>query len=76
MWVSEANTSRAAVSSNLTQQNAPQATWCTSNASLMEIGAGLKVLPHNAKMHYNFANYLRDTGDVDNAVGHYREALR
>jgi hypothetical protein len=38
--------------------------------------AGLKALPHNAKLHYNFANFLRDTGQLDLAAKHYREALR
>lgn len=38
--------------------------------------AGLKTLPHNAKMHYNWANYQRDVGDTQTAVNHYREALR
>ncbi|XP_025423842.1 transmembrane and TPR repeat-containing protein 1-like [Sipha flava] len=40
------------------------------------IKAGLKTLPHNAKMHYNWANYQRDVGDTQTAVNHYREALR
>ncbi|XP_069696734.1 protein O-mannosyl-transferase TMTC1-like [Periplaneta americana] len=40
------------------------------------IRAGLKALPHNAKLHYNFANFLRDTGQLDLATKHYREALR
>jgi hypothetical protein len=38
--------------------------------------AGLKALPQNAKLHYNFANFLRDTGQLDLAAKHYREALR
>ncbi|KAF4525605.1 hypothetical protein B566_EDAN001204 [Ephemera danica] len=38
--------------------------------------AGLKTLPHNAKMHYNLANFLRDTDKQDLAVYHYQEALR
>jgi len=36
----------------------------------------LKTLPHNAKLHYNFANFLRDTGQLELATKHYREALR
>ncbi|XP_033611533.1 protein O-mannosyl-transferase TMTC1 isoform X2 [Cryptotermes secundus] len=40
------------------------------------IRAGLKALPRNAKLHYNFANFLRDTGQLDLATRHYREALR
>lgn len=38
--------------------------------------AGLKALPHNAKMHYNFANFLRDSTQLEQAAFHYREALR
>lgn len=38
--------------------------------------AGLKVLPHNAKMHYNFGNVLKDSQKHETAVLHYREALR
>lgn len=38
--------------------------------------AGLKVLPHNAKMHYNFGNFLKDSFQHDLAKQHYREALR
>ncbi|XP_068082908.1 protein O-mannosyl-transferase TMTC1 [Anabrus simplex] len=40
------------------------------------IRAGLKALPHNAKMHYNFGNFLRDEGNLDLAAQHYKEALR
>lgn len=38
--------------------------------------AGLKVLPHNAKMHYNFGNFLRDSAEHELAIKHYHEALR
>ncbi|XP_063709260.1 protein O-mannosyl-transferase TMTC1-like isoform X2 [Culicoides brevitarsis] len=38
--------------------------------------AGLKVLPHNAKMHYNFGNFLRDSAEHESAIRHYHEALR
>lgn len=38
--------------------------------------AGLRVLPHNAKMHYNFGNFLKDSFQHDTAKQHYREALR
>lgn len=38
--------------------------------------AGLAVLPHNAKMHYNFGNFLRDSSKPDLATLHYKEALR
>ncbi|XP_049938787.1 protein O-mannosyl-transferase TMTC1-like [Schistocerca serialis cubense] len=40
------------------------------------VRAGLRALPHNAKMHYNLANVLRDAGNADLAAEHYREALR
>lgn len=33
-------------------------------------------MPHNAKMHYNFGNFLRDSSQPERAVAHYREALR
>ncbi|XP_068082907.1 protein O-mannosyl-transferase TMTC1 [Anabrus simplex] len=39
------------------------------------VRAGLKALPHNAKMHYNFANFLRDEGNLELATQHYKEAL-
>lgn len=38
--------------------------------------AGLTVLPHNAKMHYNFGNFLKDSKQHDTAKLHYQEALR
>ncbi|XP_055601161.1 protein O-mannosyl-transferase TMTC1-like [Uranotaenia lowii] len=47
--------------------------WSSREALLR---SGLKTLPHNAKMHYNFGNFLRDSARPDQAVGHYREALR
>jgi protein O-mannosyl-transferase len=34
------------------------------------------VLPHNAKLHYNFGNFMRDTSNADHAINHYKEALR
>ncbi|GFO42112.1 transmembrane and tpr repeat-containing protein 1 [Plakobranchus ocellatus] len=37
--------------------------------------SGVKSLPHNAKMHYNMANLLRDEGDSDTATLHYRRAI-
>ncbi|XP_039295218.1 protein O-mannosyl-transferase TMTC1 isoform X2 [Nilaparvata lugens] len=47
--------------------------WATRESL---IRSGLRALPHNAKMHYNLANYHRDTSRADLAVKHYREALR
>ncbi|CAK1551505.1 unnamed protein product [Leptosia nina] len=38
--------------------------------------ADLAVLPHNAKLHYNFANFLKDIEQQENAVKHYKEALK
>ncbi|KAK8746862.1 hypothetical protein OTU49_016865 [Cherax quadricarinatus] len=38
--------------------------------------AGLKTLPHNAKMHYNFANLQKDLGHPDLAKLHYTRAIR
>lgn len=34
------------------------------------------MLPHNAKMHYNFGNFKRDSADIEAAKHHYYEALR
>ncbi|XP_014210531.1 transmembrane and TPR repeat-containing protein 1-like isoform X2 [Copidosoma floridanum] len=45
----------------------------TSRESLLR--AGLRALPDNAKMHYNFANFLRDTSQPNRAVLHYQVAL-
>lgn len=38
--------------------------------------AGLHTLPHNAKMHYNFGNFLRDSQKPELAKSHYKIALR
>ncbi|KAK4881247.1 hypothetical protein RN001_004566 [Aquatica leii] len=38
--------------------------------------AGLLTLPHNAKMHYNYGNFLRDAARPELAVAHYNVALR
>ncbi|CAG9562866.1 unnamed protein product [Danaus chrysippus] len=38
--------------------------------------ADLAVLPHNAKLHYNFANFLKDIEQQENAIKHYKEALK
>ncbi|KAL7019450.1 hypothetical protein ACKWTF_011123 [Chironomus riparius] len=38
--------------------------------------SGLRVLPANAKMHYNYANFLRDSSRFDLAKHHYRRALK
>lgn len=36
----------------------------------------MRTLPHNAKTHYNYANYLKDIGKTDSAKTHYQTALR
>jgi len=37
--------------------------------------SGLQTLPHSAKMHYNYANLMKDR-NMALAVHHYREATR
>nr|XP_012788822.1 unnamed protein product [Sorex araneus] len=38
--------------------------------------SGVQTLPHNAKVHYNYANFLKDQGRDREAVHHYQTALR
>uniref|UniRef100_A0A667HY05 Transmembrane O-mannosyltransferase targeting cadherins 1 n=1 Tax=Lynx canadensis TaxID=61383 RepID=A0A667HY05_LYNCA len=38
--------------------------------------SGVQTLPHNAKVHYNYANFLKDQGRNREAIYHYRTALR
>ncbi|KAL6117158.1 tmtc1 [Pungitius sinensis] len=38
--------------------------------------SGIQTLPHNAKVHYNYANFLKDTGRHQQAIHHYATALR
>ncbi|ELT95645.1 hypothetical protein CAPTEDRAFT_194684, partial [Capitella teleta] len=38
--------------------------------------SGLHVLPHNAKLHYNFGNLLKDTGRSIEAMNHYEKAIK
>ncbi|XP_060535023.1 protein O-mannosyl-transferase TMTC1-like isoform X2 [Cylas formicarius] len=40
------------------------------------LAAGLQTLPHNAKMHYNYANFLRDSSRTELAKSHYYTALK
>ncbi|XP_041351653.1 protein O-mannosyl-transferase TMTC1-like [Gigantopelta aegis] len=37
--------------------------------------SGVRVLPHNSKVHYNLGNYLKDTGQNTEAIWHYRKSL-
>ncbi|GBN79843.1 Transmembrane and TPR repeat-containing protein 1 [Araneus ventricosus] len=39
------------------------------------VRSGLESVPHNAKAHYNYANYKKDVGDKFLAIEHYRIAL-
>ncbi|XP_029687357.1 protein O-mannosyl-transferase TMTC1 isoform X5 [Takifugu rubripes] len=38
--------------------------------------SGIRTLPHNAKVHYNYANFLKDSGQLQEAIQHYSTALR
>ncbi|XP_045144405.1 protein O-mannosyl-transferase TMTC1, partial [Echinops telfairi] len=38
--------------------------------------SGVQTLPHNAKVHYNYANFLKDQGRSREAIHHYRTALK
>ncbi|KAM5299958.1 protein O-mannosyl-transferase TMTC1 [Ctenodactylus gundi] len=38
--------------------------------------SGVQTLPHNAKVHYNYANFLKDQGRNKEAIFHYRTALK
>uniref|UniRef100_A0ABK0M0Z1 dolichyl-phosphate-mannose--protein mannosyltransferase n=1 Tax=Rattus norvegicus TaxID=10116 RepID=A0ABK0M0Z1_RAT len=38
--------------------------------------SGVQTLPHNAKVHYNYANFLKDQGRNKEAIYHYKTALK
>uniref|UniRef100_A0A4W3GGR4 dolichyl-phosphate-mannose--protein mannosyltransferase n=1 Tax=Callorhinchus milii TaxID=7868 RepID=A0A4W3GGR4_CALMI len=38
--------------------------------------AGVQTLPLNAKVHYNYANFLKDQGRQSEAIYHYKTALK
>ncbi|XP_061816614.1 protein O-mannosyl-transferase TMTC1 [Nerophis lumbriciformis] len=38
--------------------------------------SGIRTLPHNAKVHYNYANFLKDNSRYQEAIYHYTIALR
>ncbi|XP_076023604.1 protein O-mannosyl-transferase TMTC1 isoform X2 [Genypterus blacodes] len=38
--------------------------------------SGIQILPQNAKVHYNYANFLKDSGRSQEAIHHYITALR
>ena len=37
--------------------------------------SGIRTVPHNAKVHYNYANFLKDSARDEEAIHHYRIAL-
>ena len=37
--------------------------------------SGIRDMPHNAKTHYNYANFLKDSLRNTEAISHYREAI-
>ncbi|XP_078664197.1 protein O-mannosyl-transferase TMTC1-like isoform X2 [Branchiostoma floridae x Branchiostoma belcheri] len=37
--------------------------------------SGVETLPHNAKVHYNYGNYLKDLGRHEEAIFHYQRTL-
>lgn len=45
-------------------------------SSLLSLRSGIQTLPHNAKVHYNYANFLKDKGQNQAAIRHYKTALR
>ncbi|XP_071942177.1 protein O-mannosyl-transferase TMTC1-like [Antedon mediterranea] len=38
--------------------------------------SGVETLPHNAKAHYNYANYLKDVHRTEEAIHHYKITLK
>jgi len=38
--------------------------------------SGIYNMPHNAKVHYNYANYLKDNGRTAEAISHYNNAVK
>ncbi|XP_067110825.1 protein O-mannosyl-transferase TMTC1 [Osmerus mordax] len=48
-------------------------TWLSREALFR---SGIQTLPHNAKVHYNYANFLKDRGRHQEAIHHYNTALR
>uniref|UniRef100_A0A3Q0S6Q8 dolichyl-phosphate-mannose--protein mannosyltransferase n=1 Tax=Amphilophus citrinellus TaxID=61819 RepID=A0A3Q0S6Q8_AMPCI len=47
--------------------------WLSREALFL---SGIQTLPHNAKVHYNYANFLKDTRRHQEAIHHYNIALR
>ena len=38
--------------------------------------SGVTSLPHNAKVHFNYANLLKDDGQTEQSIVHYKEVIR
>lgn len=38
--------------------------------------SGVKSQPQNAKVHYNYANFLKDDGKIQQAIAEYEQAIR
>ncbi|XP_066264640.1 protein O-mannosyl-transferase TMTC1-like isoform X1 [Branchiostoma lanceolatum] len=47
-------------------------TWWTRESLFR---SGVETLPHNAKAHYNYGNYLKDLGRHEEAIFHYQRTL-
>lgn len=47
-----------------------------STHSTLACRSGLRAVPNNAKLHYNLANWYKDSQREDLAAAHYRKALR
>ena len=47
-----------------------------NNVSNFNFRSGVKTQPNNAKGYYNFANVLREEKNVEQAIRHYKIALK
>ncbi|KAK7066646.1 cellular component assembly [Halocaridina rubra] len=50
--------------------------WILHNRCIFYLRSGVRWLPQNAKMHYNYANLMKDKNHSEAAVYHYKEAIR
>ncbi|XP_060800858.1 protein O-mannosyl-transferase TMTC1 [Amyelois transitella] len=80
MWYSKPGTKALLViglavlaASGVARTHRRNADW-RDRAALLR--ADLVTLPQNAKLHYNFGNFLRESEQQDSAIKHYKEALR
>ena len=42
----------------------------------MQCRSGLATVPDNSKVHYNYANFLKDSERFEEAIRHYRVSIR